>query len=76
MTMRMDAASEAKMNAAISTLARESGESLKDVLPKQMRLLAVDLAYVTTPKGKTKGDELKNMAKVIARKAMFTQAQA
>jgi len=75
MNMKFDPRSQAKMNQAISELARESGKTLKEVLPSQMRLLATDLAYNTTPKGKTKGVEIPNMRDVKARiKSIYPSA--
>ena len=57
----------AALNLTLNRLAEGTGKTLKEVLPSQMRLLAADLASVTSPKGKGTRDNAKAMEKVIAR---------
>jgi len=66
-TVKADIDDFARLNTGLNKLAEASGKTMKEVLPAQMRLLAVDLAYVTTPKGKGKNDNQNNM-KVVAKR--------
>ena len=66
-TVKADIDDFARLNTGLNKLAEQSGKTMKEVLPAQMRLLAVDLAYVTTPKGKSKSDNIRNMKKVAQR---------
>lgn len=56
-----------KLNRNLNRLAEETGQTLKDVLPSQMRLLATDLAYNTYPKGKGSKDNEQHQKKIAAR---------
>lgn len=66
-TVKADIEDFARLNEGLNKLAEQSNKTMKEVLPAQMRLLATDLAYVTTPKGKGKSDNLRNMKKVAQR---------
>jgi len=57
----------AKLNRELNRLAEQTGKTLKDVLPAQMRLLAADLAYVTYPKGKGSQDNADHIKKIRSR---------
>lgn len=57
----------ARLNQNFNTLAEETGKTLKEVLVPQMRLLASDLAYMTSPKGKSTQDNKKAMENIMSR---------
>lgn len=57
----------ARLNQNLNRLAEGTGKTLKEVLPSQMRLLATDLAAVTSPKGKGTQDNQKAMENVKIR---------
>ena len=57
----------AKLNRNLNRLADETGKTLEEVLPAQMRLLATDLAAVTSPKGNASGDNKKAMENIMKR---------
>jgi hypothetical protein len=53
--LKPDERSVAAFTYALNHWALESGKTFKEVLPPQIRLLAVDFAYVTQPKGRHEG---------------------
>ena len=57
----------AALNLSLNRLAEQTGKTLQEVLPAQMRLLATDLAAVTSPKGKDTGDNQKAMENIMKR---------
>jgi hypothetical protein len=67
MNVRLNSADEASLNADLNRLAIETGKTMREVLPPQMRLLAADLAHVTRPKGRSAGDNAGAMKKIAAR---------
>ena len=67
MSIRLNSADEASLNADLNRLAIETGKTMREVLPPQMRLLAADLAHVTYPKGRSPGDNADAIKKIAAR---------
>jgi hypothetical protein len=65
--IRPHPASMASLNSQISRLAESTGQTLKEVLPSQMRLLAADLAAVTLPKGKGGSDNRQGISRTESR---------
>lgn len=65
--MRLNGNDEARLNRELNRLAEQTGQTLKEVLPSQMRLLATDLAFVTIPRGKGTSDNKQNMERVMSR---------
>jgi hypothetical protein len=66
-TIRENTADLQQLNAAINQLARDTGQTIREVLPDEMRLLAVELAKATFPEGKDKSGNIKTMEKVKGR---------
>lgn len=56
-----------KLNSVINQLAVETGQTLREVLPSEMRLLASDLAFNTYPRGKGSGDNKAHKEKIKSR---------
>lgn len=67
MSLNLDPRSQRELDRAVQKLADSAGETVKDVLPSQMRLFAADLAFNTRPIGKSPSDQKKGQEKVAAR---------
>lgn len=64
--IRADSRDLARLNVDMNRLAESTGKTLKEVLPSQMRLLAVDLAKVTLPRSKASKKSMDNVKGRIA----------
>lgn len=56
-TIELSPRDATRLNTEINRLAEQTGQTLRQVLPAQMRLLATDFSYVTREKGDQKSDK-------------------